>query len=223
MPIAYKMILKEIEDFHSWEFKQSLNIYKSSFPSNETRPVEKVVKMLGEDKDYHLLTATDNNAVVGISLLYAFRSLHIGLLDYMAVHPKYQRRGIGKKLFGFTVQKLSSQIPLAIGLIMEIQKENVPEPYERVIRKDRIRFYRGLGVKLLDGVNYLLPSQNRGKPEEMYLMIVPSTEMHSIPKRSIIRFVDALYSTIYQYENKDLLNAVFHDLPTTIIVRDMVI
>jgi hypothetical protein len=52
---------------------------------------------------------------------------------------------------------------------------------------------------------------------------VPLTEMHSIPKRSIIRFVDAIYSTIYQYENKDLLNAEFHDLPTTIIVRDMVI
>ena len=217
------MILKEIEDFHSWEFEESLNIYKSSFPSNETRPVEKVVRMLEEDKDYHLLTAADSNAVVGISLFYAFRSLHIGLLDYMAVHPNYQRRGIGKKLFGFTVQKLRSQIPLAIGLIMEIQKENVPEPHECLMRKDRIRFYREFGAKLLDGVNYLLPSQNSGKPEEMYLMMVPLTEMHSIPKHSIIRFVDAIYSTIYQNENKDLLNAAFHDSPTTIMVRDMVI
>src|ERR671925_885878 len=93
------MILKEIEDFHSQEFKESLDIYKSSFPLNETRPVEKVVKMLKEDKDYHLLVSVNNNAVVGISLLYAFRSLQIGLLDYMAVHPNYQRRGIGKKLF----------------------------------------------------------------------------------------------------------------------------
>ncbi|HYY67739.1 MAG TPA: GNAT family N-acetyltransferase [Nitrososphaeraceae archaeon] len=217
------MILKEIEDFHSQEFKESLDIYKSSFPLNETRPVEKVVKMLKEDKDYHLLVSVNNNAVVGISLLYAFRSLQIGLLDYMAVHPNYQRRGIGKKLFEFTLQRLYSQIPFVIGLIMEIQKENVPEPHDHLIRKDRIRFYSELGAKLLDGVNYLLPSQNHGKPEEMYLMIVPLTEMHSLPKCSVIRYVSAIYSTIYQYENKDLLNAVFRDLPTTIMVRDMVI
>lgn len=204
------MILKELDDFHSLEFKKSLDIYKSSFPSNETRPVEKVVKMLKDDKDYHLFIAFDNsNSVVGISLLYAFKSLHIGLLDYMAVDPNYQRKGIGRELFRFTLQDLSSLNPLVIGLIMEIQKEDVPDPEDSRMRKDRIRFYSQLGAKVLDGINYLLPSQNRGKPEEMYLMIVPFKEIHSLPKRSVIQYVNAIYSTIYQYENKDLLNAVF--------------
>jgi len=215
------MILKKIEDFHSSEFKKSLDIYKSSFPSNETRPAEKVVKMLRDDKDYHLFVAIHNSSVVGISLLYAFRSLHIRLLDYMAVDPNYQRRGIGKELFRFTIQKLRSQIPLVIGLIMEIQKENVPDPHDHLMRKDRIRFYRELGAKVLDGVNYLLPSQNRGKPEEMYLMIVPLTEMHSLPKRSVIQYVSAIYSTIYQYESKDLPNVVFGNVPATIKFSDV--
>jgi hypothetical protein len=91
-------------------------------------------------------------------------------------------------------------------------------------RQDIVQKDYGISVELLknDG-SRLWTIGVLGLLVEMYLMIVPLTEMHSIPKRSIVRFVDAIYSTIYQYENKDLLNAVFHDLPTTIIVRDMVI
>lgn len=217
------MILKELKDFCSIEFRESLKIYKTSFPSNQTRPVEKVVKMLKDDRDYHLFIAASKTAVVGISLLYAFKSLHIGLLDYLAVDPNYQRRGIGKKLFRFTIQKLCSQMPGVVGLILEIQKERVHDSNGGHIIKDRIRFYRQLGARVLDGVNYLLPSQTHGKPEEMYLMIVPLARMHSLPKRFVIQYVRAIYSTIYQYENNDLLDAMCGNLPTTIRVRDIVI
>jgi GNAT superfamily N-acetyltransferase len=223
MMITYPMIFKELEDFHSWEFRQSLDIYKTSFPSNQTRPAKKVVKMLKDDRDYHLFIAANKSAVVGISLLYAFKSLHIGLLDYLAVDPNYQRRGIGKKLFRFTVQKLRSQMPVVIGLILEIQKERVHDSHGRHIIKDRIRFYRQLGARVLDGVNYLLPSQTHGKPEEMYLMIVPLAKMRSLPKHFIIKYVRAIYSTIYQYENNDRLDAVSRSLPTTIMVHDLVV
>lgn len=216
------MILKKIEDLYSWEFKESLDIYKSSFPPNETRPVGKIVKMLKEDKNYHLLIAANNSSVVGISLLYTFRSLRIGLLDYMAVHSNYQGRGIGKKLFGFTAQMLRSHINPVIGLIMEIQKENVPDPHDRLKRKDRIKFYQQLGARVLDGVNYPLPSQNRGKPEDMYLMIVPLTNVYSISKHLVIEYVSAIYSTIYEDENKDLLNSMTCNLPSTIMIRDIV-
>ncbi|PWU80618.1 MAG: hypothetical protein DLM72_11270 [Candidatus Nitrosopolaris wilkensis] len=64
------MVIKEIYDFDSFEFEQSLDIYKSSFPSNGTRPVERVVVMLKNDKNYHLYTSVINNSVVGISLMY---------------------------------------------------------------------------------------------------------------------------------------------------------
>lgn len=217
------MILKELEDFRSWEFRESLDIYKTSFPKNHTRPVEKLVKMLKDDMDYHLFIAANKSSVVGISLLYAFKSLHIGLLDYLAVDPNYQRKGIGKKLFRFTIQKLCSQMPGVIGLILEIQKEGVNDSDGHKEIRDRIIFYRQLGARLLDGVNYLFPSQTHGKPEEMYLMIVPLTKMRAMPKRFIIKYVRAIYSTIYQYENNDMLDAVCGSLPTTIMVRDIVI
>ena len=83
--------LRLLTDFDSTEFQCSLEIYKSSFPSSERRPTEKVLELLKHDKNYHLFICLKDNSVVGISLLYTFRSLGIGLLDYMGVKPNYQR------------------------------------------------------------------------------------------------------------------------------------
>ena len=87
------MIIKEIKDYNSFEFKQSINIYENSFPFNETRPFEDIVNMLRNDKNYHLIVSLNNNSVIGISLMYIFRSLNIGLLDYMAISPSSEDKG----------------------------------------------------------------------------------------------------------------------------------
>jgi ribosomal protein S18 acetylase RimI-like enzyme len=216
--------LKEIKDFNSLEFKKSLIIYQSSFPPNETRPIEKVVEMLKDDKNYHLLIALNNDSVLGISLLYMFKNLKLGFLDYMAVSPNHQRKGIGTELFKYTIKKCYSELSDVNGLLLEVQKENISDLKESRKRKDRIRLYTRLGVKLLNGVNYLLPSQNDGNLEEMYLMIKPLAAINSLSKLTVFQYVDALYSKIYQYENSnDLLTKVFKNIPTTVNICDLVI
>jgi len=49
-----------------------------------------------------------------------------GFLDYMAVTPNYQRHGLGKKISEVSFEKFKSDIPDATGLLMEIQREDVP-------------------------------------------------------------------------------------------------
>jgi GNAT superfamily N-acetyltransferase len=216
------MLLKEIADFDSYELKQSVEIYKSSFPTNETRPADKVVEMLENDKNYHLFISLSNNSVIGISLMYIFTFLGIGFLDYMAVIPNYQRKGIGNELFNFTLERFSSNISNnGIGLLMEIQRENVPDLRESITRKNRIEFYLRVGAKILDGVNYLLPPLQHGfEAEEMYLMIRPLVEIPYLTKESVVQYVNALYSTIYQYENDDMLEKISQKLPSRIMLRD---
>jgi GNAT superfamily N-acetyltransferase len=220
------MVIKEIEDIDSSKGKKSLDIYKSYFPPNETRPVEKIVEMLRNDENYRLYgypNDNDDNDIIGISLMYIFRSLGIGLLDYMAVISDYQRRGFGKKIFDDTFKKFESDMPNGIGLLMEIQREDMPDLQEQesVIRKDRIRFYMRMGAKILDGVNYILPPIQPGfKAEEMYLMIKPVADIHYLPKESVIRYIEAIYSTIYQYPGNDLLNTISQKLPAEIILRN---
>lgn len=218
------MVIKKVEDFDSLEFKLSMDIYKCSFPSNETRPVKNVIEMLKNDTNYHLYISLNDNSVVGVSLLYIFRSLRIGLLDYMAVLPDYQGRGTGKELFNFTFEKFSYVVPNGIGLLMEIQREKVVDPLEGTVRKNRIRFYNRLGAKLLDGVNYLLPPMQDGiEAEELYLMIKPIEEIHYLRKESVVQYIKTIYTTIYQYTDSDLLDKISRKLPEKIMLRNMVL
>jgi len=219
------MIIKEIKDYNSFEFKQSINIYENSFPFNETRPFEDIVNMLRNDKNYHLIVSLNNNSIIGISLMYIFRSLNIGLLDYMAISPSYRGQGLGKEIFNFTFEKLCSIITNGIGLLIEIQKENnLLDHQEMTIRKNRIGFYNKLGVKLLDKVNYLLPPiYSSIKEEEMYLLIKPIKKIYYLSKEQVIRYINIIYSTIYKYYDNGLLDKISSNIPEKIILRSLVL
>lgn len=71
----------------------------------------------------------------------------MALLDYMMVISNFQRHGMDR------------------GILLEVSKENVVDPDEKLRRKKRIQFYSKLGVKVLDEVNYLLPIE-KGDIEE---------------------------------------------------------
>ena len=219
------MNIFKLTDWNSIEFECSLNIYKSSFPSNETRPIEKIAEMLKRDKNYQLFVLMKDNSVVGISLMYVFRTLGIGLLDYMAVKPNYKRQGLGKETFKDTLEKFMSDTPDGIGLLMEIQREDAPNLQEGEInvRKHRLRFYSNMGAKIL-GVNYLLPPiQHDFEPEQMYLMIKPVNQIDYLPKEYVLQYIETIYSTIYQYQAKDLLDTISRELPNRIVLSDMVV
>jgi len=179
--------------------------------------------MLQNDNNYQLFISLNNETVTGLSLLYTFRSLSIGLLDYMVVIPTHHRQGIGTQLFDFTLQKLRSVVSNGIGLLMEIQRENFEDPRETIVRKNRIKFYTALGAKILDGVEYLLPPlQSAVEPEKMYLMIRPLREMEHLSKQSFVRYINAIYSTIYHYHEHDLLDKISQKLPPRIMLHTMV-
>ena len=49
----------------------------------------------------------------------------MALLDYMAVIPNFQQRGVGGKLFEFTNKELNHFLSDNIGMLLEVPKENV--------------------------------------------------------------------------------------------------
>ena len=215
-------MIKEIKDSNSIEFKQSIEIYKSSFPHNETRPSNEIENMLKNDNNYHLIASLNNNTVIGISLLYIFKSLNIGLLDYLAITPSFRGYGVGKELFNFTFEKFKKMDSNGIGLLLEIQKENVFDQQEKDTRKKRIRFYSKLGVKLLDKVNYLLPAiYPNAIEEEMYLMIKPIKKINYLSKDQVLRYISKIYHIVYQYFNNDLINIIYNTMPEKIIIRSL--
>ena len=105
--------------------------------------------------------------------------------------------------------------------LLEVPKENVSDPNEWLKRKKRIQFYSNLGVKVLKGVNYLLPLQVDGDVEEMYLMIKLSKNVTSIPRKSIADFINSVYTDVYDYRKTDLLRRTITNLPDVIDIKGL--
>lgn len=219
------MIIKEIKNLTLEEFEELRNIYLSTFPLKNAKQLDGYVNhiydMLRYDNRYHLYAALEDRSMIGISLLYVFENLKMALLDYMAITPNFQRGGIGKKLFEFTDNKFNHLIPDNIGMLLEVPKETVSDLDEGLRRKRRIQFYSRLGVKVLRGVNYLLPIQIDGDVEEMYLMIKLSKNITWIPKKSIANFINSIYSDLYEYRKSDLLDKTIDNLPDHIDIEEL--
>jgi GNAT superfamily N-acetyltransferase len=216
------VILRIVDDFNGPELEQALQIYRSSFPAVETRPVAKVQSMLKSDDNYHLYVAVEDSTVVGMALLYGFPELHIGLLDYMAVLPEYQRRGIGSKLFSYVLGEFSCENPKWLGLLLEVQVESVADSKERTERESRIKFYLRLGAKILLGVHYLIPPQHGTSPEETYLMIVPHKRIQSLSKDTVCRYIRAIYARVYDYSGNALLQMIAEKMPVEIELSNII-
>jgi GNAT superfamily N-acetyltransferase len=221
------MIIKKIENLTYEEFEELRKIYLSTFPLENAKQLDTYVNhiydMLRYDNRYHLYAALEDGSLIGISLLYIFDNLKMALLDYMAVTPNFQRRGIGKKLFEFTNNEFNHCIPDNIGMLLEVSKENVSDPDELLRRKRRIQFYSRLGVKVLKSVNYLLPIQidGDGDVEEMYLMIKLSKNINWISKKNIANFINSVYSDFYEYRKSDLLDKTINNLPDHIQIEEL--
>jgi GNAT superfamily N-acetyltransferase len=219
------MIIKEIRNLTHTDFEELRNIYVSTFPLENAKQLDiyinHIYDMLRNDNRYHLYAAVEDRSIIGISLLYIFEYLKMALLDYMAVMPNFQRLGIGRKLFEFTNNELNRFIPDNIGMLLEVPKENVSDPDEWLRRKRRIQFYSTLGVKVLKSVNYLLPIQIDGDVEEMYLMIKLSKDITWISKKSIVDFINSVYTDVYDYRRTDLLSKTIANVPDVIDIVEL--
>jgi ribosomal protein S18 acetylase RimI-like enzyme len=219
------MIIKEIRNLTHTDFEELRNIYVSTFPLENAKQLDiyinHIYDMLRNDNRYHLYAAVEDRSIIGISLLYIFEYLKMALLDYMAVMPNFQRLGIGRKLFEFTNNELNRFIPDNIGILLEVPKENVSDRDEWLRRKRRIQFYSTLGVKVLKSVNYLLPIQIDGDVEEMYLMIKLSKNITWISKKSIVDFINSVYTDVYDYRRTDLLSKTIANLPDVIDIVEL--
>ena len=215
------MEVKEILDVDSTEFQQSLQIYSSSFPPVETKPIDRIKNMLRDDENYHLYVAINKNKVLGFSLLYVFKNLGIALLDYMAVAPEYQGKGIGSIIFWHNIHELESKISRPIGLFLEVQREDGVDAIEAIRRKRRLGFYTKLGVRLLEGVNYLIPPQHGSEPEKTYLMILPLKKVSFFTKEKVVKYIKAIYDSVYGYFENDLIDKISYSLPSRIKICDL--
>ena len=205
------MDLREIDPSDPF-FLEAMHLYIASFPPVERKPEDAIISLL-KGGHYQLYVAVDNGSLVGLSALYLFEDLRMASLDYLAVAPFKQGLGLGTLLFNHALRQAARQIPHFLGLVMEVQREDLAlEPKEQRIREARLRFYRRLGAKVITR-SYFLPPQSGTKPEEMYLLILPAVHPILLDKDQMLNIIWALHFRVYGYVRKDLLELTAKGLP----------
>ena len=89
------------------------------------------------------------------------------------------------------------------------------------IRKRRLGFYTKLGVRLLEGVNYLIPPQHGSEPEKTYLMILPLKKVSFFTKEKVVKYINAIYKNVYGYHENDLIDKISYSLSSRIKISDL--
>lgn len=206
-----KIEIIEANKFDDFNLKE---LYRNSFSDVERRPIEKLNEMVKNDENFHLYLVKEDNVIIGFALVYELQNEKIALLDYMVINNLFQRRGIGSKLLQYCIDAIQSKDFL--GILLEIQIEDVDDSDEQKIRKDRIRFYKKFGAKTFENVEYFIPPQSGNIAEKMHLMIIPFNGLDRVPKKSVEVFVRKMHLEIYYSKRFDLIEKTIQSLSDTI-------
>jgi len=205
-----------IEIVEEYEIADSnlIKLYMNSFPAVERRPIEKLNEMVKNDEKYHLYIVKENNSIIGFALVCELPDEKVSLLDYMVINDSFQRKGIGSKLLQYCIDSMQSKNFL--GLLLEIQLEDVNDLDEQKIRKDRIHFYKKFGAKTFENVEYYIPPQSGNIAEKLHLMIIPFNEIGDFSKKSVEDIVRKMHLEIYDSKRMDLIEKTVQSLTDTI-------
>ena len=141
------------------------NLYISSFPEDERRDFNEVLRLLDDSSPFNIIVATkDDSTFAGFIGYWDFDNFIY--IEHFAVEPELRGQKIGEKFLAHMASFSSKPIVLEVEL---------PEE-EMSIR--RIKFYERNGYILREEIKYIQPPYSAGKNSlELKLMTLGSLDL----------------------------------------------
>ena len=175
-------------------FAGVLAIYEEAMPAQERKP-RGMIERLPTREDYRVLALEgEGGAVTAFSMILAPPGAHFALLEYMAVRAGLRGRGLGSMLYREGLAALRAEGPRS--LLIEVDSERAATD-DRDLRLARKRFYRRLGCRQAEGLNYLLPLWPNWTPPVMDLLIDPDPPTERLAKATLAAFLDGAFQGAY--------------------------
>ena len=170
---------------------QILDLYHRSFPLSERRPDAAIEASLAS-LHYRPFTKIVDDKLAGFALLFAPAGETFALLEYLAVEPTMQGKGIGTEL----VRNAIAAVPDR-WVLFEVEAESIGE-----LAKRRQQFYRRCGCSRIQGLHYRLPLPN--DPPPMELMVHSAERLAgAIDRDRLIRSLRRIYMDVYGCQPDD--------------------
>ncbi len=182
--------LVRVNEARSADFEQAWEIYEEALPSGERKP-RAAIEAVPEREDYRLFVLRDSGRVVSFAIIFVSPEEPFALLEYMASHKDWRGRGAGGALFRLLVAEIGKRTLLA-----EVDSDREAGS-DRTMRARRKSFYRRLGCRQVEGLDYLMPVVADTAPPRMDLMLCPPGDALPLKRARLRAWLEEVYAAVY--------------------------
>jgi len=190
-------------------FASLVAIYKEALPGSERKSPALLSQMVASP-EYIFLSASLGDLVVGFTITCRFVGSDAALLEYMAVARSHRSRGIGRLLFQATAQ---SELIAGRFLLAEVDSDKKPSP-NRETNTRRKQFYRGLGGREIELLDYIMPPVSTATPPPMDIFVFRHELPAAVEKSRLRNWLICCYVQVYGRPASDEhIDAMLDGLP----------
>ncbi len=192
-----------VAEVSDWRFAPVAALYEAAFPASERKPPAFLREVIERD-DYALLASSAGGELLGFAI--RFRSaLGFSLIEYLAVAEALRGRGLGGEVFRRSAADAAGPVLLEV----EAPVEDAPSSDQA----RRLRFYGGLGCRLVRHLRYRMPRVASQDPPPMRLMLANYPHA-SITAATLRGWVAEIYVRVYDRRADDpAIDRMFASLP----------
>ena len=199
----------------SQQFDKIYAIYEKSFPLSEQKSKE-FFRTLFEREDYSIFICQNQNEIEGFTIFYTPIILDFILLEYMAINGNIRSKGLGSKLFQYSISQLHKFDTKLILIEIDSTKDGSKNC---VINNKRADFYRKNSCKIVENFDYILGLKSEYRASKMELMVYFPNEKH-IEKKNLKRYIQEIYSNVYNRSHDDEdIEKMFENLDENLILN----
>ena len=192
--------VRVLSDASADDFRQMLAIYQEAIEKSEQKPASAIARLVREP-NYIVLVAGRENTISGCAMAFFPKSGTFWLLEYLATRRDLRSRGTGRQLFFAAKSAAQTRCPDRPCIIEADQPHGQVTPANDPVR--RLRFYRTLGCRTIQGLDYILPLATAGQPPPMQLLVHGLDEQTRLPRETIEEWLNALYTEVYDQQTDD--------------------
>jgi GNAT superfamily N-acetyltransferase len=180
-------------------FDDFYNIYSVSFPMSEQKSKEELSEML-HSTDYTFFISRIDGKIAGFCILFHSTQASFYLLEYMAIDSVYRSRGIGSKLFLHVINQITEKHGEKPCLVeIDFAEQN---SQEQLIREKRDRFYKRLGCRKIEPLDYILAIKSEEIAPRMKLLVYDNG-IQCISKQLLREWLEDIYMLVYGCQKDD--------------------
>lgn len=162
-------------------------LYSAEIARTEQRP-EAEFRALILRPDYRFVVAMEEEAILGFAVVWAPEGADFWLFEYAAVVPEVR----GKKIGSHLLMASRQLVGIERTVLVEVDAFTGEE-----VQAKRLQYYKRLGFRIIDGLDYLLPLDAFGRPPQMWLLAMVHPDVPAVPIVILEDWVRRIYSGAY--------------------------